>query len=571
VWFLASDGIARLDTTSGDVRTVVAVGWSNGPQLSLSSDGARILLRDGPGPGESLIRARQWRTVDGQELGGATIPDSDADAVTVRAGRSTATMLIESTAARSYRVEELDLASGSRSAVASGPSGAMGGDFSSVVTCTATGSEYVLSGVRVADRAPIGRIVLRGDLSVCPDFAPGPGGRLVVRAGYDDVRVVDLATGASAKVAMMDGSAGLGSSLTMVTQDGSRLLVTASSWVGLADLTTPSRVTPLLRHAQLLDGGDALVGISDDGSRLVLTPLVPGGPTAVAPRPSAYVAHEAGALRIGPRGVLADRIADNQVAVRALPGLEPLATVTLPAGRLGPMFFDVASQLVTVVDHEVYGWDSRTGALRYHLDLERPERAATLAPTPDASLIGLSDPGQSDVVLRSVHDGRVVDTLPVGGDVDDLDFQGGSPYVLVSRPRSSEVWDSHTKERVLGPLPVADGATRVAGMTRQPGHVIALDLRSGQWQLSTYEVGAPVLVSSVDLGSGADPASLSANGDVVSLDRTDGTLADVLHLDPAVWRHELCAALAGADLSANDRAGHTGMPDGPVCAGHPHR
>ena len=570
VWLLASDGIARLDTTSGALRTVVPGGWSTNPQLSLSPDGTRVLLRDGPGPGGTPIRVRQWQTADGRELGGANIadPEPGTTSVTVRAGRSPATVLLESTSASSYRVEELDLGSGSRSVVTTGPSGAMGGDFSSVVTCAATGAEYVLSGVRVADRAPIGRLVLPGDLSVCPAFAPGPDGRLVVRAGYDDVRVVDLATGATAKIDIMDGVAGLGSSLTMLTQDGSRLLVTGSSWVGLADLTTPTRLTPMLRNAQVLDDGSGLVGVSDDGGTLVLSPLVAGAPARVAPRPSAYLAREPGAVRVGHRGVLADRVADNRVALRSLPGLEPHATVTLPAGRLGPMFFDAADQLVTVVDHQVYGWDSRTGALLYRLDLQRPERAARVAATPDAGLLAVSDREHPDVTLRDVHDGRIVDTLPLGAEVDDVGFQGASDYVLVSRQHSTEVWDRHTKQRVLGPLPVADGAIRVAGLTRQPGRIVALDLRSGQWQLSTYEVGVAGPLSSLDLGSGAEPASLSAEGDIVSLDRPDGALADVLHLDPAVWRSELCAALAGADLTANDRAGHPGVADGPVCTGY---
>jgi DNA-binding SARP family transcriptional activator len=567
VWVLAPDGIARVDTASGATRTAVPVGWSGSPLLSLSADGTRILLQDRTGPGPSPIRIRQWRTADGQELGGTVVPDPGTASVTVRAGRSPETLLIESTSAESYGVEELDLGSGSRSVVATGPAGALASDFSSVVTCTATGGGYVLSGVRVADRLPFGRLVLPGDLSFCPDFAPGPGSRVVVRAGYEDVRVVDLATGATAKVGMAGGAAGLGPSLTMLTQDGSRLLVTGSSWVGLADLVTPTRLAPVLRNAQVLDDGRGLVGVADDGSSLVLSPLVAGAPAAVAPRPSAYLSREAGALRVGHRGVLADRVADDQVALRSLPGLEPLATVSLPAGRLGPMFFDAADQLVTVVDHEVYGWDSRTGALRYRLDLEWPERAARVAATPDPGLLAVSDREHPDVTLRSVLDGRTVDTLPLGAEVDDVGFQGASHYVLVSRPHSTEVWDSRTKQRVLGPLPVADGATRVAGMTRQPGRIVALDSRSGRWQLSTYEVGVAGPLSSLDLGSGAEPASLSAEGDVVSLDRPDGALAAVLRLDPAVWRSEVCAALAGADLTATQRAGHPGVADGPVCPG----
>ena len=55
---------------------------------------------------------------------------------------------------------------------------------------------------------------------------------------------------------------------------------------------------------------------------------------------------------------------------------------------------------------------------------------------------------------------------------------------------------------------------------------------------------------------------------VLSLAGPDGTSSrlQVLRLDPATWRGEVCAALRDADLGADDRAAHPDAPDAPVCA-----
>jgi len=167
------------------------------------------------------------------------------------------------------------------------------------------------------------------------------------------------------------------------------------------------------------------------------------------------------------------------------------------------------------------------------------------------------------VTLRDVGDGHVVDTLPVGRDVDSVSFQRSSDDVLVSRPTSTEVWDRRTGRRIVGPLPAGAGVERVAGMSSAPGRFLVLDSDSGRWHLRTYQVGVADPLASLDLGSDVVPGSFSADGSVVSLDRPDGALSGVLRLDPAAWRGEVCAAVAGADLAGNDRAG---VPDGPVCA-----
>jgi hypothetical protein len=109
-------------------------------------------------------------------------------------------------------------------------------------------------------------------------------------------------------------------------------------------------------------------------------------------------------------------------------------------------------------------------------------------------------------------------------------------------------------------------------MTGRAGHFLVMDQVSGSWQLRTYEVGSPAALASLDLGTGVVPAGFSADGDVIALDVSpDGPLWAVHRLDPAGWRDELCAALAGADLTAGDRAAHPGVPDGPVCGDAPLR
>jgi hypothetical protein len=578
VWLLARDGIARLDVATGDTRTVVRTGWGGAPKLSLSPDGTRILLRDTL-EADTTYRVREWGTDGGRELGSATFPRPDlSHPAAVQAGRSPGTVLIEYLSSGDYRAEQLDLGTGERTVLARGASGATASDASSVVTCAVEGDRAVLTGIRVADRAPIGRATLPREGSSCPVFVAGPDGRVAVRQGFGEVRLVDLRTGDAAMVtAFSPGSRLVDAVPAMLTPDGSRLVVTGPSWVGLADLTDPATATPLLQHARVLDDGRGLVGVSEDGSRLVVSPLVRGGPAATAAaRPSAYVDPGSVALRAGYSDVVADRIAADEIALRHLPGLEPLATVTLPVGHLDGMFFDVADRLVTVVDGQVLWWDPDTGTLQHRLDLAAadrpvpapgsPEPAFTVVPTPDPNRIAVSYRDRPDVVLRDIDDGRVLDTLPVGGDVDRVMFQRTSDYVLVDRPTSTEIWDGRTKQRVLGPLPLGDAAARVAAMTRRPGRFMTVDLVAGELHVGVHQVGSPDPVTSMDVGPGV-PTSFTADGDVVSVESTDGILSRVVRLDPVGWRDEVCAMLVGAGLTADDRAAHPDVPEGPFCPG----
>ncbi|MDT7580044.1 MAG: hypothetical protein QOK35_1308 [Pseudonocardiales bacterium] len=397
---------------------------------------------------------------------------------------------------------------------------------------------------------------------------------MVVDAGYPDLRSVDLATGTAAHLDALSRSSGFGSFLTAVTADGSRALLTGSSWVGTADLSAPTKATPALRDPDVLDDGSGMVGVSNDGRNLVVSPLVVGGPTASITRPSTYVPPRgAPAVAVGRSGVVADRVADDRIVLRRLPGLEPSATVVLLDGGTTRMSFDAADRLVTGTDDgRVSWWDARTGTLQHHLDLAGPgptDPASPLmvTPTGDPDLIAVSGGGGPDVTVRRVDDGRVVDTLPVGGDVDFVSFQRGSDYALVSRPGSTEVWDSRTRRRVVGPLAAEEGTRRVAAMTGRPGQFVVLDDAAGRWHRTTHQVGEPEPTTSVDLGSGVVPGAASADGDVMLLLWPDGVLAGVLRLDPAAWRDELCGTLAGADLTDADRAAHPGIPAGPVCAG----
>jgi hypothetical protein len=189
--------------------------------------------------------------------------------------------------------------------------------------------------------------------------------------------------------------------------------------------------------------------------------------------------------------------------------------------------------------------------------------AVEVSPTPDPGRIAVVRGGVPDVTLLDVDDGRVVDTLPVGGDVDRVHFQRTSSYVLVSRRTATEIWDSATKRRVVGPVTVEKGADRVAAMAPEPGHHLAFDLVDGRWRLTTHAVGTSTPLTSLVLGR-YTPGSLSDDGDVLALD-DDGTAVDVLRLDPSSWRRDVCAAIPGADLTAEDRAAHPDVPRGPVC------
>jgi hypothetical protein len=362
----------------------------------------------------------------------------------------------------------------------------------------------------------------------------------------------------------------------VLTADGSRLVAVGRSWVGLVDLTDPRATVRALLHGDVTDDGTGLVGVSEDRRSLVVVPLSPGGPAAAVARESTETSQVGvPGLAVGSSGVVADRTRLDRIALHRLPGLEPLATVTLPGTRLDAMYFDSAGRLVTQVGGRVLWWDASSGVLRHRLDLapgpsSGPDPPVTVARTADPDRIAVVRRERPDVAVHDVRDGRVVDTLPVGPDVDRVSFQRGSPYVLVSRPAATEVWDGATKQRVAE-KPVERGAARVAAMTPEPGHYLTLDVESGSWTLTTHRVGAPAALASFPLGPYA-PGAFSADVGVLALVGDDGATVDVLRLDPAAWRRGVCAALAGVDLAADDRAAHPGVPPGPVCgAGTPVR
>jgi hypothetical protein len=551
--------------------------WSGGAQLALSADGTRILLQDRTDdPTEH--RVREWSTGDGRLIGGTTLRDPDAGVgVTVHAGPTPGSALVEfhhRVPDDDYRAERVDLTTGARKVVATGTVGAVAGDGSAVVTCVVENDAAVLTGTG-ADGAPLGRGVVATPTGTCPVFLAGPHGRVVVKDGLDGMRVVDLPTGVTATLNAFTTGELSGALPMSITDDGSRLLAIGRSWVGVVDLSAADHLTPALRTAEVLDDGRGLVGVAADGRTLVVTPLVAGGPAATAPRPSAYVGSGALALRIGDTGILADRVADDRVALRRLPGLEPLATVGLPAGTLTAMYVDGADRLVTVIGQQASWWDVYTGALVNRLDLGGPGvRSAAAGPepqvkvesTPDPDVVAIAGRGRPGVTLRDIRDGRVVDTLPAGGDVELVRFQRTSSLMAVSGSTGTEVWDTRTRRVVLGPLPLADRTVRGVALSTRPGQLLTLDFTDQHWRLSTYQVGVPGPQISLDVGAGVEPGSVSADGDVVSLDDEHDTSRVVLRFDPATWRAQVCAALRDADLGPDDRVAHPDAPDGPVCA-----
>ena len=176
VWLLDRDGIARLDPASGTTRTVVPLAWSRSPQLALSPDGSRILLRDRADDPASY-RVRQWSTGDGRLMSTTTVANPDPRTrASLRAGPSPGSALVEfrTSSPDDYRAEQLDLATGARTVVAAGSSGATAGDLSAVVTCTVQGDDAVLTGTACGPHTdrPRGTAHPRGRL---PGLRRGPG------------------------------------------------------------------------------------------------------------------------------------------------------------------------------------------------------------------------------------------------------------------------------------------------------------------------------------------------------------------------------------------------------------
>jgi len=110
--------------------------------------------------------------------------------------------------------------------------------------------------------------------------------------------------------------------------------------------------------------------------------------------------------------------------------------------------------------------------------------------------------------------------------------------------------------------------TEFAGWAAQPGlRTVEGDLRAALDRVYPSWQGLAV-AGRTDAGVHAlgQVASFSADGGVLALAGPDGDSSVVLGLEPEAWRAATCAVLAGADLTAGDRAAYPGVPAGPVCA-----
>jgi len=128
-----------------------------------------------------------------------------------------------------------------------------------------------------------------------------------------------------------------------------------------------------------------------------------------------------------------------------------------------------------------------------------------------------------------------------------------------------EVWNTATRQREFGLPPAPNVLSRWFGFLKAPGRFVRVRHLLRQRRHRVSHLRRRPTRSGVGCRPGkAGIEDVSGDGTVAAYSVQDA-FAGVLHLDPAVWRADLCFALGGRDLTADERATMPVAADGPVC------
>ncbi|MFD3970785.1 trypsin-like peptidase domain-containing protein [Streptomyces cyaneofuscatus] len=328
--------------------------------------------------------------------------------------------------------------------------------------------------------------------------------------------------------------------------------------------------------------GDMLVRSGDRADTLGLVRMDPDGTATVLktvkrpPRedPALFV-HIAPDIEVNQEGTLAaDLVGWNKVRIWELPSLRTVTdiTVRMPPPEGAPngaregvgIHFGPRDELLTVSGSTIEHWNARDGrrlsrALGVR-DLgptgtDRPEFTASFHPEPGHVQLAIADDG----FLRafSLRTGRENEELRIRlrpeADSAVLDRTGRFATVR-TKGSMMELWSvgrtGKPPQRVLGPMgPLQTFTFRHGFRTGSSVYFLA-----GGNSVRFQDAADPE-DRGESYGFAEEQTFLAASGDGRTLLRTiDDYTVGIFHLDPELWKKELCATL-GRDLSEDERRG----------------
>lgn len=336
-----------------------------------------------------------------------------------------------------------------------------------------------------------------------------------------------------------------------------------------ADFQNRMLLSPDGTHVVSVVDGDRTIAVTELPARGVGFPLV-----ATADRPAPHREPQPGDLVVDSTGsLLADRVTDDLIEVRRLPGLELVGEIdTVGIGPSPPMRFD-GDRLRTLGESLWVWWDPETGERVRELDvvaegIVAPERAGSLDVWSwSAGRLAIVDEESPDILVVDGERGRVVDTITVGeGVVGVIAEAGSSRFMLARLSAVVEIWDAEQQRRLVGPLAVPELLAPTNAFDDDVGLIFDF-LPDGSFltgvgsteahglRLRWYRPGSPTPERALDLGTVRDvideeqPVGVSTDGTrlLIGAGRAAPSEIQVVALDlrPEAWRDAVCRQIGG--------------------------
>ncbi|MFV0131176.1 trypsin-like peptidase domain-containing protein [Streptomyces sp. HMX112] len=286
--------------------------------------------------------------------------------------------------------------------------------------------------------------------------------------------------------------------------------------------------------------------------------------------------------------LVADLIDRNRVVIRELPSLRRVAEVTTAMPPLdasgGPresveFMFPSDDELVTVSGTRIEHWDARSGERRTKPvdvnDLRLTDRKSPsffLDPHPEPGHVRVmitGDPTLYAVDLRTGRENRRL-RLVLGQDTVNAVLDRSGRYAAVKTGGNMlELWSvpppsaKHRRaERIAGPLgPLKDYDGYQAGFVGESSDFFVANETSVRF----LRLADLARSETYDFAEGQTFLAAARGGMALLRSQRAGRV-DLLRLDPALWKRQVCRVV-GRDLDEDERRGlYQGLPD-PVCPG----